>query len=276
MKLIVCSKEDLAGQNIKNVLLSNGDFDRKVVGEYEFHVSEKCAIVEVKERLIYCDNLDERLSKLIEFDEIVFASRHSSKDGRKIVTAHVSGNVGRADYGGLPYRLAKPAPITMKNFSIAVSKKIPDTEYEFTLEATHHGPSEIKKPCAFYEIGSTEEEWRDEDIAHIVADAILEALKGENNWKVAVGVGGTHYVPRQTEIELNTVFAFAHNFPKYTFQDLTPEFLKYAIDLSNAEIIIFDEKSANSKVKQLIKEVAEMVGIEAIRSKEAKKYIWDT
>ncbi|AKG92386.1 Uncharacterized protein conserved in archaea [Geoglobus ahangari] len=275
MKLIVCSRVDPASQNIKNALLSMGNFERKVLGDYEFFVSDSVSIVDVDVRLIYADGIDEKLLRLMEFDEILFASRHSSKDGRKIVTTHCTGNVGRADFGGKPYSLAKPSPLTMKNFSMIVERKLKGTEYEFTLEATHHGPSEIRIPSAFYEIGSTEEEWSDEDVAWIVAESMLEAIGMEGEWKVAVGVGGTHYVPRQTEIELSTVYAFAHNFPKYTFQDLNEWFLEHAFRLSEADVFIIDEKSANSAVKSLVNAVAERLGVEVLKSKHAKKHQLD-
>ncbi|WP_457591675.1 D-aminoacyl-tRNA deacylase [Geoglobus sp.] len=275
MKLIICSKVDPASQNIKNALLSMRDFEKRVVGDYELYLSEGIAIADIDVRLIYADGIDERLAKVIDFDEILFASRHSSKDGRKIVTTHCTGNVGRADFGGKPYSLAKPSPMTMKNFSILVAERLEGTDYEFTLEATHHGPSEISTPSAFYEIGSTEDEWRDEEVAWIVAESMLEAIDGRKDWKVAVGVGGTHYVPRQTEIELGTVYAFSHNFPKYTFEDLNEDFLAYAIEMSGAEVVIIDEKSANSRTKALVNAVAERLGVEVLKSKHAKKHRLD-
>ncbi len=271
-KLIICSKKDEASQNIKEQILSLVQADRKVSGKFEFYISDRIAIAEINERLIYADYIDQKLSKHLSFDEILFASRHASKDGRKIVTTHVTGNTGRADYGGKLYSLAKPSPKTMKNFSISIAKKLKDTEYSFTLEATHHGPSEIKTPSAFYEIGSTENEWRDDEIAFIVAESMLEAIEMHNEWKVAIGIGGTHYVPRQTEIELTTIYAFAHNFPKYTFEHLTPEFVKKAYLLSEAEVIIIDEKSTNSAIKKLASSVAEELGTRVMKSKEAKKH----
>ena len=271
MKLIVCSKVDVASQNIKDALLSLKEFDGEKKGNYTLYTGDDVSIADVDERLIYADHLDERLKKHLDFDEILFVSRHSSKDGRKIVTTHCTGNVGRADYGGKPYSLAKPSPSTMKNFSLIVYKKLVDTDFEFTMEATHHGPSEISVPSAFYEIGSTENEWRDRNIAWIVAESILEALKLNSEWRIAVGVGGTHYIPRQTEIELSTVFAFAHNFPKYTFSDLNEDFLLHAIELSSAETVIIDEKSVNSRIKSMMREISEKTGLELLRSKEAKK-----
>ncbi len=273
MKLIICSKRDEASMNIKDALLSMENFDERRSGDYVFYLCEDFAIVEIEERLIYADHIDERLSKYMEFDEILFASRHSSKDGRKIFTVHASGNVATADFGGKPYSLAKPSPLTMKNYVLAVKDRLHrKPEFEFTLEVTHHGPSEISKPSAFYEIGSTEEEWRDDEAACIVAESLIDAIRDERKeWHIAVGVGGTHYAPRQTEIMLNTSFTFGHNFAKYTFEALNADILLRAIELSEAEYIVYDEKSVVSKIKKLIFDVAERSGVEVLKSKEVKR-----
>ena len=271
MKLVIGSREDKASVNILNNLLSFDKFERRTLGDYVLYMGDKFAIAEIKERLIYSDFIDEKLSNFLEFDEILFASRHSSKDERKIFTCHVSGNPGNNAYGGKPRSLAKPSPITMKNFILAMKKRMEKKpEFELTLEATHHGPSEIKKPSAFYEIGSTEKEWIDREAGELVAEAIFEAIVSKKaDWKIAVGIGGTHYVPRQTEIILETEFTFGHNFAKYTFEQLDLEILSRAIEISSAKFLIYDEKSVISKVKKLIGSVS---GIEILKSKEAKKF----
>ncbi len=273
MKLILCSKKDPASMNIKNAILSIEDTDKKRIQDREFYFGNDFIITEIEERLIYADRIDEVLSKYIKFDEIIFASRHSSKDKRKIFTVHVSGNVGSADFGGKPYSLAKPSPITMKNYVLAIKNKLDrKPEFEFTLEVTHHGPSEISTPSAFYEIGSTESEWRDEEAGMIVAESILEAIRdGRRDWNVAVGVGGTHYAPRQTEIILTTNFTFGHNFAKYTFNDLNEDIIIKAIELSEAKFIVYDEKSVISKIKKMLQNIAERIGIDVLKTKEVKK-----
>lgn len=273
MHLIVCSSKDQASMNIMNNVLTMIDFEKKRVGEYDFYDAGDIGVILIDERLIYADYLDERLKKLgLNFNEILFASRHSSKDKRKILTVHVSGNVGTADYGGKPYSLAKPSPITMKNYVLALIKKMDRIpEFEFTLEVTHHGPSEIKTPSAFYEIGSTENEWKDERAGEVVAESMIEAVRdNRRDWHVAVGVGGTHYAPRQTEIMKTTTFTFGHNFAKYTFPYLNDEIIVKAVELSEAEYIVIDEKSVTSNVKKLIKDIAENLNIEVLKSKFVK------
>ena len=172
-----------------------------------------------------------------------------------------------------PYSLAKPSPIRIKNYVLALKKRLDrKPEFQFTLEVTHHGPSEISTPSAFYEIGSTEEEWKDEEAGRIVAESMIEAIRDDrSNWQIAVGVGGTHYAPRQTEIILNTTFTFGHNFAKYTFEGLNKEILIKAVRISDAEYIVIDEKSTTSAIKSLIAEVTEELGIKMLKSKEVKK-----
>ncbi|AGK61994.1 Uncharacterized protein conserved in archaea [Archaeoglobus sulfaticallidus PM70-1] len=273
MYLVICSKSDIAGMNIKDHLLSMLDLDKKVIDDIEFHIGDRISIAEIRERLIYADHIDEKLKKYIDFNEIIFASRHRSADGRKIFTVHVSGNIGTADFGGKPYSLAKPAPITIKNYVLALNERIDQLpEFSFTLEVTHHGPSEIKTPSAFYEIGSGEEEWKNEDAGRIVAESIVSAINDERkSWDVAISVGGTHYAPRQTEIILNTTFTFGHSFAKYTFDHLNKEFIIKALEVTETDKIVIDEKSTTSKIKGMLVEVSEAVGAEVLKSKEVKR-----
>ena len=278
--IVLCSRVDPASMNIKNRLLEmfgcKGERVEDGLTLMELEGIDAC-IVEIEQRLIYADGIDKKIREVFNVSpvEIVFASRHTSKDGRKLLSCHVSGNVATADYGGKPYSLAKPSPATMKNYVLTLVEKMKEYEledYTFSLEVTHHGPSEIDVPSAFYEIGSTETEWKDERAAKAVAESIAEAITCEKrDWVVAVGVGGTHYAPRQTELELSTEIAFAHNFAKYTFDGLNSSFLKKAIELSEAEIVVIDEKSTVSKVKKMVAEVCDEIGVEMFKAKQAKK-----
>ncbi len=273
MHIVIMSKADVAGMNIRDHLLSMLDFEKRRFDDITIHYGEKFHLAEIKERLIYADHVDLRLKKYAEFDRIIFASRHSSKDARKIFSVHVSGNIGTADYGGKVYSLAKPDPFTMKNYVLTLKEKLHrKPEFQFTMEVTHHGPSEISIPSAFYEIGSTEEEWKDEEAAEIVAESIIESIESDRwDWDVAVGVGGTHYAPRQTEIILSTTFTFAHNFAKYTFDYLSEDFICEALDISGTNTIIIDEKSTTSKVKSMLNRISENRGTKILKSKEVKR-----
>ncbi len=273
MHIVIFSQTDIAGMNIRDRLLSMLDFEKKKFDDVTIYYGEKFHLAEIKERLIYADHVDLKLKKHVEFDRIVFASRHSSKDERKIFSVHVSGNVGTADYGGKVYSLAKPDPFTMKNYVLALRAKLNrKPEFQFTMEVTHHGPSEISIPSAFYEIGSTEKEWKDEEAGEIVAESIVEAIESDKrNWNVAIGIGGTHYAPRQTDIILSTTFTFGHNFAKYTFDYLNEGFICKALEITETDTVIIDEKSTTSKIKAMLQKISEERGVRIFRSKEVKK-----
>ncbi len=273
MHIVIFSQADIAGMNIRDCLFSMLDFEKKEFDDIIVYYGEKLHLAEIRERLIYADHIDLKLKKYAEFDRIVFASRHSSKDARKIFSVHVSGNIGTADYGGRTYSLAKPDPFTMKNYVLALKEKLDrKPEFQFTMEVTHHGPSEISVPSAFYEIGSTEEEWKDVEAAEIVAKSIIEAIESDRrDWDIAVGIGGTHYAPRQTEIILSTTFTFGHNFAKYTFDHLSEDFICKALDVSETNTIIIDEKSTTSKMKSMLNRISEDRGVKILKSKDVKR-----
>ena len=80
--------------------------------------------------------------------------------------------------------------------------------YDACYEVTHHGPTELRLPSFFVEIGSTEKEWIDDKAGLAVAESVLLADPGPAI--PLIGFGGTHYARRQTEIALSTQGAFGH------------------------------------------------------------------
>jgi len=80
--------------------------------------------------------------------------------------------------------------------------------YQVSYEVTHHGPTALVHPSFFVEIGSTEKEWGDPVAGQAVAEAVLNAEPV--NAIPLIGIGGTHYAPRETAIALTTRGAFGH------------------------------------------------------------------
>jgi len=131
-------------------------------------------------RIIFQDRLDKRLSFLgynsdDKNDLIVFLSKHKSQSETKTLTAHPTGNIEEADYGGYPFSFCAPAPVDMKKLLLVMDRLNEETGlgYDVTYEVTHHGPTELDVPSLFVEIGSTEKEWADQRPGKIVADAVL-------------------------------------------------------------------------------------------------------
>lgn len=167
------------------------------------------------------DDLDSRWEEVTGqvVDEIIFLSKHTAVSNRPALTVHPIGIPHLKDgdvppQGGKPGWAALPSP--RMGPWLLLLKKIAQShnlipEFEITLEATHHGPV-TSKPTLFLEIGSTEEHWRRQDAANVLAQLVWEGLglggaDAVGNWssksgsnKVLLGLGGGHYVPRHMDI----------------------------------------------------------------------------
>lgn len=171
------------------------------------------------------DDLDRRWEEVTAqvVDEIIFLSKHTAVSNRPALTLHPIGIPHLKDgdvppQGGKPGWAALPSP--RMGPWLMLLKKIAQShnlvpEFEITLEATHHGPV-TSKPSLFIEIGSTEEHWKRQDAAKVIAQLVWEGLglggaDAVGNWdsksgsnKVLLGLGGGHYVPRHMDIVWKT------------------------------------------------------------------------
>ena len=63
--------------------------------------SEGFWLVEIDAHHIYQDGIDRKLAACgLKTRLIIVASKHKSKDGNRVLTAHYTGNSGNADFGG--------------------------------------------------------------------------------------------------------------------------------------------------------------------------------
>jgi len=270
-KTVVVSKEDIGGMNIYSRLLENFDFkgtEHSFRGN-PFYESKKAGL-----RLILIDSLhifSEHLDELnAEF--IIFASRHSSKSGKPTLSVHPVGNWGKAELGGVSRELGLSSAALMKSYLIGLKEKQEqqNLEYEVSYEATHHGPL-LKTPCCFIEIGSIEQQWRDEKAGLAVAETIMEKTTFPE-CKPAIGIGGLHYNPRFTKIALSTEHAFSHMCPKYNLPNFNLEMLEKAVSasLEKVEEIIVEYKGLGSE-KQRILALLEQQELPVFKARELKK-----
>ena len=140
---------------------------------------------------------------------LAFASRHSGETG-PLLTAHFTGNLGPAEYGGEPNAVAASAPGALSRVVSALDEYAP-AEYEVGIECTHHGPSRVGCPSLFVEVGSDEPQWRDPEAARAAARSIL-ALRGVDpaSDRTVVGLGGGHYAPRFERVLRETAWDVGH------------------------------------------------------------------
>ncbi|PSQ39653.1 hypothetical protein BRD13_02100 [Halobacteriales archaeon SW_5_70_135] len=178
-------------------------------------------------------------------DLLAFASRHSGETG-PLLTAHFTGNVGAAEYGGRAGELAAAAPAALDRAIEAFDEHAP-AGYEVGVECTHHGPSRVGCPSLFVEVGSDEPQWRDADAARAAARAIL-ALRGvrARGDRTVVGLGGGHYAPRFERVLRETAWDVGHVAADWGLDDLDPgteagrEALRQVVEQSVAERVLID------------------------------------
>jgi D-aminoacyl-tRNA deacylase len=239
--LLVSSQADPAGSLIHDEVMRLLEGMPELAGRYQHRW--------VSERLIYLDGPSLRT----EAGMIIFLSRHSSKDPRPVLTVHVTGNFGNADYGGNPKTLTPAATGMMHAVMNRLEKEVPPG-YAVTYEATHHGPTDIPVPSFFVEVGSTEKEWHDPVAAAAVARAVVGA-RAENVVPMA-GFGGTHYAKRQTDITLTTRGGFGHIMPTRDLAHLTRAMFREIICCSGAQAVYIDRKSVTRENLGMIEQFA--------------------
>lgn len=271
--IIICSVVDMAGQNIKAHLLELREWDRLEVPSSlaedvsEVYESGNFRIVEVKEHHIYQDGIDRKLKEAgLPCDLIIFASKHRSADGRRLLTSHFTGNPGSADFGGNPGELSMAAPFALRSILFSMSEKADEINFDVSMESTHHGPSDLNVPSVYAEIGSSESEWVNTDAGAIVARAILEVQ--QESCPVAIGFGGGHYAARQTNLIFGSDVTFGHNFPDYQIKHVDEKLFRQAVEKSGADLVYCDRKSMPSKDRKKISDLAEASGLELLRESD--------
>ena len=212
---IAYSKKDLAGVNIVNQIKNSGFIPQ-------------IPIIELKKETVFSEDLSkDNYPQLRNIDFLVFASKHQSKKNFPSLCLHAPGNWRNADLGGQSGKVCNTSAFVLKylfqqlnkNSEQAKNNNQLNKDYNITLEVTHHGPL-IEMPCCFIEVGSSEKEWNDGQAGKVVAKAILSlqnfSSNDYNNWIPAIGVGGPHYAPSFSKIQLNSGYALSHIIPEYS------------------------------------------------------------
>jgi D-aminoacyl-tRNA deacylase len=214
------------------------------------------------EDAIHMDFLDDAL----DADSYLVLSRHSSKSGRPSLTVHTTGNHGAAELGGRPRELAWSNPrlegALLRNYAAAARPIL--TRYWIGLEATHHGPTSLRRPITFVEIGSTEVEWSDPAAQEAMATAVLRTLSSPlPGCRPAAGFGGTHYPERHTRLVLDGDICYGHLLARYALESPDPYVISQAMDRNYGGIsgVVVERKSIGSAARGAIVAAAEARGL---------------
>lgn len=270
---VLYSKKDEAGRNIGEWL-----------GRYYLpHVK----LVELDEETVNSENADREIIEIRFMDFIIFASKHQSKEKVPSLSIHAPGNWRNADFGGKPGKVCKTSALAMKflfqRLAENAKQMMPELEHNITLEVTHHGPLIENIPCCFIEIGSSIENWKDKKLGEIIAKTIGDfqnfegwKSKEENKkLKAAVAIGGPHYAPNFSKIQLSneSKIAVSHIIPEYSLP-LTENMLKEAIEKTSEHIdlILLDWKGCGkAESRQSIMKICEKAGVPVERTERVEK-----
>ncbi|MEM4097771.1 MAG: D-aminoacyl-tRNA deacylase [Candidatus Micrarchaeaceae archaeon] len=262
---IICSTADPASMNMEKWLISHYALEENASGKAKSYCGNGLCVYEINGELINADFVDE-----LGIDVAYFASRHSSAKGVSAFTTHPTGNWGsEAMLGGKPKALSVAAPLQMLGVLNELRKLSAQVEgMQVVYEATHHGPL-LKTPSLFVELGGNFETVNNAGLAAIPANAIIRSMDSEPEFsKVAIGIGGTHYPSKFTELALKKGYAFAHMLPKYAMlnADGTDNFamLESAVFQSavKPEIAVIEWKSLNSKLREMALAELEKIGMD--------------
>lgn len=270
--IFVCSLQDKAGMNIKEELEKLG---------------KNLPVFTTEKRIVYAEDIDKELEdKKVNFDFLIFISKHQSEKHNKTLSVHAPGNWKKAELGGKENEVCKSSAFFVKHLFIElnkqneIAKQQGKPDYICTLECTHHGPY-IEKPCCFIEIGSSEAEWKDKNAGKIIAKTLLEALKNWNkkneeivkSWIPCIGLGGPHYCPNLNKIQLNSQYSFCHVIPEYVLP-LNEKMLKEAMKktVEETKLFILDWKGlGNAEERQKTINLLNELSLESIRTSKIKK-----
>ncbi len=259
--LVVASRRDPAAINIAHQLsLKYG------VREWRDGSQDSVTLKFVGVEGIHADDANSD----VKADSVIFASKHRSESGEAAMTVHTTGNpANSAALGGKPRSLSWVDPFMARAALRKISEEVAARRLNYTvsMEATHHGPTELGVPTLFVEIGSSEPNWADDEAGEVAADAIWSAATSSSLATPAVGFGGGHYARKHSEAVLGGEYAVGHILSKYFFKDFDADIIRIAFDrtLHNCRTALVEWKGMTGSERSRLLEILQDAGLEYIR-----------
>jgi D-aminoacyl-tRNA deacylase len=212
MELLVAYRDDPAGYNMAKFLT------QEMTQEGEIYRGKFYDLIIIPTPAISADWLEEKF----DYDGFIFLSKHAAESGVLALTCHSTGNFSEAKFGGNDRQIAIPHPYIQKKYLQTLWKnKSKFSDFQITIEATHHGPTALTKPVIFIEIGTTEKQWTDVSLCNSVAVLVHDVMtKDVSPSPVAICFGGTHYPEKFTHELLEGEFSLGTVVPKHALDNL--------------------------------------------------------
>ena len=225
MDLLVAYQDDPAGRNMAKFI------SQKMKKEGDIFRGKNFDLLLIPTPAISADWLEEKY----QYDGFVFLSKHAAESGVLALTCHSTGNFSEAKFGGNTKQLAIPYPNLQKKYLQALWEKRDDfSDFQITIEATHHGPTALNKPTIFIEIGTTEKQWNDTELCNSVAQIVMDVYEKKlDTQPVAICFGGTHYPEKFTNELLEGKYALGTVIPKHALDNLDESFFTHMMERNN-------------------------------------------
>ena len=257
MDLLVAYKNDPAGINMAKFI--SQDLEKKN-GVFR---GEKFDVLITTSPVISADWLEEKF----DYDGYVFLSKHAAESGTLALTCHSTGNFDVAKFGGNSQQVAIPFPSFQKTYLQNLWKNRTDfPDFQITIEATHHGPTDLNKPSIFIEIGTTQKQWNDVELCNSIAQIVKKTFeKPLQQFPFAVCFGGKHYSQKFTNEIINGKFALGTVIPKHALEFLKESLFQHIIERNiGAQVALLDWNSLG-KNKQKVVELLSTTKLKVIK-----------
>lgn len=257
MQLLVAYKDDAAGNNMATFISQNMKKDEEIYRGKDFD------LLIIPTPAISADWLEEKYS----YDGFVFLSKHAAESGVLALTCHSTGNFSDAKFGGKNRQVAIPHPDLQKSYLQKLWEHKNDfSDFQITIEATHHGPTALNKPSIFIEIGTTEKQWTDNALCSSVAKLVVEVLKEkQKSSPVAICFGGTHYPEKFTKELLQGKYALGTVIPKHSLDFLDQELFSHILERNNMAKSALLDWAGLGQNKQKVLDLLSQTDLEVIR-----------
>ncbi|MEO9321156.1 MAG: D-aminoacyl-tRNA deacylase [Nitrososphaera sp.] len=239
--VLAASNTDPAGITLGQSLISEGRFElaEETAGSGKIFTSglyDNAILYTSNKSVLFMDDLDE-LFPLAE--AFLFLSKHKSDSAIPTLTCHSVGNFSDNPYGGKPRELGIAFPSMQKKYMQTIfngRSKVPG--YDIVIEATHHGPTSLKKPAIFIELGSSEPQWVDAKAADYVCSSLLGCIgeKSQSCGRVAIGFGGTHYPSKFNKLLLESDIGLAAVASKHNLESIDEDMVAQMIERSSEQV----------------------------------------
>ncbi len=257
MELLVAYQDDPAGNNMAKFL------SQKMKKDGEIFRGENYDLLIIPTPAISADWLEEKY----DYDGFIFLSKHAAESRVLALTCHSTGNFSDAKFGGNNKQMAIPHPDIQKKYLQTLwENKSQFSDFQITIEATHHGPTALNKPAIFIEIGTTEKQWTVVSLCNSIA-MLVDKVLSDNipSYPIAICFGGTHYPKKFTEELLNGRFALGTVMPKHALDNLDKNLFSHILERNqNAKTALLDWAGLGSNKKKIV-DLLETTDLEIIR-----------